>query len=64
MMMILIIQMISVITLFIMSLVNYNKLMKAIEKLKSIQEDCSDKLEIVSDVLMEELTHEEKNEEA
>lgn len=64
MMILLIIQMIGVITLFIISLVNCTKLMKSIEKLKSIQEDCSDKLEIVSDVLMEELTHEEKNEEA
>lgn len=64
MMILLIIQMIGVITLFIISLVNCTKLMKSIEKLKSIQEDCSDKLEIVSDILMEELTHEEENEEA
>ena len=63
MIILLIIQMISVVTLFIISLVNYNKLMKAIEKLKSIQEDCSDKQEILSNVLMEELTHEQANEE-
>lgn len=63
MMILLLIQMIGVVTLFIISLVNYNRLMKSIEKLKSIQEDCSDKQDILSNVLMEELTHEQANEE-
>lgn len=53
---------ICIITIFIMNLVNHNRLMKHIEQIKSIQEDCSDNLEILIDIVMEELTNEQTGE--
>lgn len=54
---------ICLITIFIMNLVSYNRIMKQIKSLISIQEDCFDNLEILSDIVMEELTNEQANEE-
>ena len=54
---------ICIIAIFIMNLVSYNRLMKQIKSLISIQEDCFDNLEILSDIVMEELTNEQANEE-
>ena len=46
-----------------MNLVSYNRIMKQIKSLISIQEDCFDNLEILSDIVMEELANEQANEE-
>ena len=46
-----------------MNLVSYNRLMKQIKSLISIQEDCFDNLEVLSIIVMEELTNEQANEE-
>lgn len=54
---------ICLITIFIVNLVSYNRIMKQIKSLISIQEDCFDNLEILSDIVMEELTNEQANEE-
>lgn len=54
---------ICIITIFIMNLVSYNRIMKQIKSLISIQEDCFDNLEILSDIVMEELTNEQATEE-
>ena len=54
---------ICIITIFIMNLVSYNRLMKQIKSLISIQEDCFDNLEVLSIIVMEELTNEQANEE-
>ena len=54
---------ICIITIFIVNLVSYNRIMKQIKSLISIQEDCFDNLEILSDIVMEELTNEQSNEE-
>ena len=54
---------ICIITLCIVNLVSYNRIMKQIKSLISIQEDCFDNLEILSDIVMEELTNEQANEE-
>lgn len=62
MIILLIMQLICIITLCIISLVNHNRLMKQIEQIKSIQEDCSDNLEILIDIVMEELTNEQTGE--
>ena len=53
---------ICIITLCIVNLVSYNRIMKQIEQIKSIQEDCSDNLEILIDIVMEELTNEQTGE--
>ena len=62
MIILLIMQLICIITLCIISLVNNNRLRKQIEQIKSIQEDCSDNLEILIDIVMEELTNEQTGE--
>ena len=54
---------ICIITLCIVNLVSYNRIMKQIKSLISIQEDCFDNLEILSNIVMEELTNEQANEE-
>ena len=54
---------ICIITIFIVNLVSYNRLMKQIKSLISIQEDCFDNLEVLSIIVMEELTNEQENEE-
>ena len=54
---------ICIITLCIVNLVSYNRIMEQIKSLISIQEDCFDNLEILSDIVMEELTNEQANEE-
>lgn len=54
---------ICIITIFIVNLVSYNRLMKQIKNLISIQEDCFDNLEVLSDIVMEELANEQANEE-
>ena len=54
---------ICIITLCIVNLVSYNRIMKQIKSLISIQEDCFDNLEILSDIVMEELTNEQTTEE-
>lgn len=54
---------ICLITIFIVNLVSYNRLMKQIKSLISIQEDCFDNLEVLSIIVMEELTNEQANEE-
>lgn len=54
---------ICIITIFIVNLVSYNRIMKQIKSLISIQEDCFDNLEVLSDIVMEELTNEQANEE-
>lgn len=54
---------ICIITIFIVNLVSYNRIMKQIKSLISIQEDCFDNLEILSIIVMEELTNEQANEE-
>lgn len=54
---------ICLITIFIVNLVSYNRIMKQIKSLISIQEDCFDNLEVLSDIVMEELTNEQANEE-
>lgn len=54
---------ICLITIFIVNLVSYNRIMKQIKSLISIQEDCFDNLEILSNIIMEELTNEQANEE-
>ena len=54
---------ICLITIFIVNLVSYNRIMKQIKSLISNQEDCFDNLEILSDIVMEELTNEQANEE-
>lgn len=54
---------ICLITIFIMNLVSYNRIMKQIKSLISIQEDCFDNLEVLSDIVMEELTNEQATEE-
>ena len=54
---------ICIITLCIVNLVSYNRIMKQIKSLISIQEDCFDNLEVLSDIVMEELTNEQANEE-
>ena len=54
---------ICLITIFIVNLVSYNKIMKQIKSIISIQEDCFDNLEILSDIVMEELANEQANEE-
>ena len=54
---------ICLITIFIVNLVSYNRIMKQIKSLISIQEDCFDNLDILSDIVMEELTNEQANEE-
>lgn len=54
---------ICIITLCIVNLVSYNRIMKQIKSLISIQEDCFDNLEILSDIVMEELTNEQATEE-
>lgn len=53
---------ICIITIFIVNLVSYNRIMKQIKSLISIQEDCSDNLEILIDIVMEELTNEQTGE--
>ena len=54
---------ICIITIFIVNLVSYNRIMKQIKSLISIQEDCFDNLEVLSIIVMEELTNEQANEE-
>ena len=54
---------ICIITLCIVNLVSYNRIMKQIKSLVSIQEDCFDNLEILSNIVMEELANEQANEE-
>lgn len=54
---------ICLITIFIVNLVSYNRIMKQIKSLISIQEDCFDNLEVLSDIVMEELADEQANEE-
>lgn len=54
---------ICLITIFIVNLVSYNRIMKQIKSLISIQEDCFDNLEVLSDIVMEELANEQANEE-
>lgn len=54
---------ICIITIFIVNLVSYNRIMKQIKSLISIQEDCFDNLEVLSIIVMEELTNEQENEE-
>ena len=54
---------ICLITIFIVNLVSYNRIMKQIKSLISIQEDCFDNLEVLSIIVMEELTNEQENEE-
>ena len=54
---------ICIITLCIVNLVSYNRIMKQIKSLISIQEDCFDNLEVLSDIVMEELANEQANEE-
>ena len=54
---------ICIITLCIVNLVSYNRIMKQIKSLISIQEDCFDNLEVLSDIVMEELVNEQENEE-
>lgn len=54
---------ICIITLCIVNLVSYNRIMKQIKSLISIQEDCFDNLEILSIIVMEELINEQANEE-
>lgn len=54
---------ICIITLCIVNLVSYNRIMKQIKSLISIQEDCFDNLEVLSIIVMEELTNEQANEE-
>ena len=54
---------ICIITIFIVNLVSYNKIMKQIKSIISIQEDCFDNLEVLSDIVMEELANEQANEE-
>ena len=54
---------ICLITIFIVNLVSYNRIMKQIKSLISIQEDCFDNLEVLSIIVMEELTNEQANEE-
>lgn len=54
---------ICLITIFIMNLVSYNRIMKQIKSIISIQEDCFDNLEVLSDIVMEELANEQANEE-
>lgn len=54
---------ICIITIFIVNLVSYNRIMKQIKSLISIQEDCFDNLEVLSDIVMEELANEQANEE-
>ena len=46
-----------------MNLVSYNRIMKQIKSIISIQEDCFDNLEVLSDIVMEELANEQANEE-
>lgn len=46
-----------------MNLVSYNRIMKQIKSLISIQEDCFDNLEILSNIVMEELANEQATEE-
>ena len=46
-----------------MNLVSYTRLMKQIKSLISIQEDCFDNLEILSNIVMEELANEQAIEE-
>ena len=54
---------ICIITIFIVNLISYNRIMKQIKSLISIQEDCFDNLEVLSDIVMEELANEQANEE-
>ena len=54
---------ICLITIFIVNLISYNRIMKQIKSLISIQEDCFDNLEVLSIIVMEELTNEQANEE-
>ena len=54
---------ICIITLCIVNLVSCNRIMKQIKSLISIQEDCFDNLEVLSDIVMEELANEQANEE-
>lgn len=54
---------ICIITLCIVNLVSYNRIMKQIKSLISIQEDCFDNLEVLSIIVMEELINEQANEE-
>lgn len=54
---------ICIITLCIVNLVSYNRIMKQIKSLISIQEDCFDNLEVLSIIVVEELTNEQANEE-
>lgn len=54
---------ICLITIFIVNLVSYNRIMKQIKSIISIQEDCFDNLEVLSIIVMEELTNEQANEE-
>lgn len=54
---------ICIITLCIVNLVSYNRIMKQIKSIISIQEDCFDNLEVLSIIVMEELTNEQANEE-
>ena len=54
---------ICIITIFIVNLVSYNRIMKQIKSIISIQEDCFDNLEVLSDIVMEELANEQANEE-
>ena len=54
---------ICLITIFIVNLVSYTRIMKQIKSLISIQEDCFDNLEILGNIVLEELTNEQANEE-
>ena len=54
---------ICIITLCIVNLVSYNRIMKQIKSLISIQEDCFDNLEILGNIVMEELANEQATEE-
>lgn len=63
MIILLVCMLICLITIFIVNLVSYNRIMKQIKSLISIQEDCFDNLEVLSIIVMEELTNEQANEE-
>lgn len=63
MIILLVCMLICLITIFIVNLVSYNRIMKQIKSLISIQEDCFDNLEILSIIVMEELINEQANEE-
>lgn len=63
MIILLVCMLICLITIFIVNLVSYNRIMKQIKSLISIQEDCFDNLEVLSIIVMEELINEQANEE-